>query len=160
MTSLRVGTSGFSYKAWKGSFYPEDLSERRFLNYYAERFSTVEINNSFYRMPSRELLAKWRGEVPPTFVFVLKAPQRITHQKRLDDIDDDVAQFIDAASELGSQLGPLLFQLPPYFRKSIAKLRGLLQQVPREYRVALEFRHASWHDEETYAVLREHGAAL
>jgi uncharacterized protein YecE (DUF72 family) len=160
MTTFRIGTSGYSYTEWKGTFYPENLPARRFLAFYAEHLSTVEVNNTFYRMPKRELLSKWKAEVPPSFTFVLKAPQRITHQKRLADVADDVRYFIDTASELDGQLGPLLFQLPPFFHKSAEKLRGLLHAVPAAFRVALEFRHASWHDEEVYRVLRERGAAL
>jgi len=160
MTQFHIGTSGFSFKEWKGSFYPEDLPERLFLNYYGEHFSTVEINNTFHRMPKRELLARWRKEVPPQFVFILKAPQRITHMMRLEGIADAVHYFLETAAELGPQLGPLLFQLPPYLPKNVGRLRGLLSLVPPGQRVALEFRHASWHDDEIYALLREHSAAL
>lgn len=160
MTAFRVGTSGFSYKEWRGIFYPEALPERLFLGFYGERFATVEINNTFYRMPAPALLAKWKAEVPPAFIFALKAPQRITHYKQLADVAGDVQQFLEVSAGLGLQLGPLLFQLPPYLRRDLGKLRALLALVPPARRVALEFRHPSWHDAETYAVLRDHGAAL
>jgi uncharacterized protein YecE (DUF72 family) len=160
MARFLVGTSGYSYKEWKGSFYPSDLPATRFLSYYAERLSTVEINNTFYRMPQGEQLQKWLPQVPASFVFVLKAPQRITHHKRLDNVSDDVGYFTTQAAALGDQLGPLLFQTPPNLKKDVPKLRGLLAAVPGRFRVALEFRHASWHDDEVFSVLREHKAAL
>jgi uncharacterized protein YecE (DUF72 family) len=160
MTRFRVGTSGFSYPAWKGSFYPADLPARRFLAYYAEHFAAVEINATFYRMPKREQLLKWRAEVPPSFVFVLKAPQRITHQKRLADVGDDVRYFVDTAGALGAQCGPLLFQLPPHLHKDVERLGALLEIVPKEQPIALEFRHPSWHDEEVHELMRAHAAAL
>lgn len=157
---LIVGTSGYSYKEWKGSFYPADLPVAKMLPYYAEHFGTVEINNTFYRMPEAKTLAKWAGEVPDAFTFVLKAPQRITHQKKLAAAEDDVRHFLEVADVLGPRLGPLLFQLPPYLRKDVERLRGFLAQIPRERRVALEVRHDSWYDEEVYDALREHDAAL
>ena len=155
-----VGTSGYSYKEWKGSFYPADLPASKMLPFYAEHFGTVEINNTFYRMPDEKLVRKWAGEVPDDFSFVLKAPQRITHQKKLAGAEDDVRHFLDVAALLGPKLGPLLFQLPPYFRKDVARLRELLSVIPRERRVALEFRHDSWLDDEVFAALRDHDAAL
>ena len=155
-----VGTSGYSYKEWKGTFYPSDLPAAKMLSYYAERFGSVEINNTFYRMPEAKTLEKWASEVPAGFTFVLKAPQRITHQKKLTDAEDEIRQFVDVAAVLGDKLGPLLFQLPPYFRKDVTKLRALLELIPAGRRVALEFRHESWHDDETHAALRDHDAAL
>jgi uncharacterized protein YecE (DUF72 family) len=123
---LFVGTSGYSYKEWKGSFYPEDLPDARMLSYYASRLTTVEINNTFYRMPTKDLLLKWKGEVGDAFTFVLKAPQRLTHRKRLADCADDLRFFLDTASVLGESLGPLLFQLPPFFKKDVPRLRDFL----------------------------------
>ena len=154
-----VGTSGYSYKEWKGSFYPADLPAAKMLSFYAAEFHSVEINATFYRMPAAAMLEKWGSEVPDGFTFVLKAPQRITHQKKLA-APDDVRYFLEVANALGGKLGPLLFQTPPYLKKDVAVLRGLLELIPRERRVALEFRHDSWHDEEVYAALREHDAAL
>ena len=155
-----VGTSGYSYKEWKGTFYPDDLPAAKMLSFYAGHFGSVEINNTFYRMPEEKVMAKWAGEVPDGFTFVLKAPQRITHQKKLAGAEDDIRRFMEVASALGPKLGPLLFQLPPYFRKDVGRLRELLAIVHRPYRVALEFRHESWSDEEVYAALRERDAAL
>ena len=157
---LHVGTSGYSYKEWKGIFYPDDLPAAKFLPFYAQHFDAVEINNTFYRMPDAKTVAKWAGEVPEGFGFVLKAPQRITHQKRLAGAEDDVAHLFEAAQELGPKLGPVLFQLPPYFRKDAAKLRDFIAAVPTEKKIAFEFRHDSWCDEEIYAILRDRDAPL
>src|SRR5215210_7550374 len=118
-----VGTSGYSYKEWKGTFYPADLPAAKMLSFYAAQFSTVEINNSFYRMPDAKTVAKWAGEVPDGFTFVLKAPQRITHQKKLADAGDEVRHFFEVAAELGPKLGPVLFQLPPFLKKDAQRLR-------------------------------------
>jgi uncharacterized protein YecE (DUF72 family) len=155
-----VGTSGYSYKEWKGTFYPEDLPAAKMLPYYAQHFGSVEINNTFYRMPEEKTLTKWASEVPDEFMFVLKAPQRITHQKKLAGAEDDVRHFLDVARVLGSKLGPLLFQLPPYFRKDLDKLRAFLALVPTESRVALEVRHDSWLADDVYDALRGHDVAL
>jgi uncharacterized protein YecE (DUF72 family) len=155
-----VGTSGYSYKEWKGTFYPSDLPAAKMLPYYAEHFSSVEINNTFYRMPEAKTLEKWASEVGDGFTFVLKAPQRITHQKKLAGVEDDVRHLVEVGKVLGPKLGPLLFQLPPYFRRDVDKLRGLLGLVPRNVRVAFEVRHDSWLVDEVYAVLREHDVAL
>ena len=154
-----VGTSGYSYKEWKGTFYPDDLPAAKMLPFYASRFDTVEINNTFYRMPEAKTVAKWAGEVPERFVFVLKAPQRITHQKRLAGAGDDVRFFFEAAAELGPKLGPVLFQLPPFSRKDVPRLRDFLKVLPR-HPVAFEFRHETWFDDEVSRVLRDHDAAL
>jgi uncharacterized protein YecE (DUF72 family) len=127
---LYVGTSGYSYKEWKGSFYPEDLPAKGMLRYYAERFKTVEINNTFYRMPTESLLEGWAAEAPAEFRFVLKAPQRITHIQRLKDVADPVARLIEVAAVLGERLGPLLFQLPPNLKKDVERLREFLKVLP------------------------------
>src|SRR5438132_10112918 len=157
---VRAGTSGYSYKQWKGSFYPQDLPESGMLRFYGERFSTVEINNTFYRMPSEKVLSNWSTQVPDDFAFVLKVPRRITHEKKLKNVADDVAYLVKTAAALGKKRGPLLFQLPPFFRKDLAVLRDFLGLLPRDGQAALEFRHQSWFDDEVYAVLREHNAAL
>ena len=157
---IHVGTSGFSYKPWKGSFYPADIKDADMLRFYASRLDSVEINNTFYRMPSPDALGKWADQVGDTFQFVLKAPQRITHQKRLNAVDEDVAYFFSTAERLGGKLGPILFQLPPYSKKDLARLDGLLRLIPPGRRIALEFRHASWFDDEVYDRLRAGGAAL
>jgi uncharacterized protein YecE (DUF72 family) len=158
-----VGTSGYSYKEWKPAFYPADLPARGFLPFYAGRLPTVEINNTFYRMPTAKLLAGWAAEVPETFTFALKAPQRITHVARLKDAAELAGAFLRVAAELGPRLGPMLFQLPPFFRKDTERLASFLDVVAGlapAARIAFEFRHVSWFDDEVFAVLRARGAAL
>ncbi len=158
---VRVGTSGFSYDAWRGSFYPEGLKPAARLAYYATRLDCVEINNTFYRMPQAALLEKWRDEVPVDFVFVLKAPQRITHVKRLQaTAREDVAYLLDQARGLGPRLGPLLFQTPPFLKKDAGRLREFLDFLPAGVRAAFEFRNPTWEDAEIRGVLAEKGAAL
>jgi len=158
--NLYVGTSGYSYKEWKGPFYPEDLSAKEMLRFYGERFRTVEINNTFYRMPKPSVLEAWAADVPAEFRFVLKASQRITHMQRLKDAGDSVAYLLKVAVALQERLGPLLFQLPPFLKKDVPRLREFLALLPREQRAALEFRHESWFDEEVFSLLRDHQAAL
>lgn len=155
-----VGTSGYSYKEWKGTFYPADLPAGQMLPFYASQFGSVEINNTFYRMPNETMLAKWASEVPEGFTFVLKAPQRITHVRRLAGAENDVRHFLEMARVLGPKLGPLLFQLPPNLKKDTERLHDFLEMIPREIRVALEVRHDSWLADDVYATLREHDAAL
>jgi uncharacterized protein YecE (DUF72 family) len=157
---IRVGTSGYSYKEWKGTFYPDDLPAAKMLPYYGARFDSVEINNTFYRMPDAKMVAKWGEQVPDGFTFVLKAPQRITHQKRLVGAGDDLRQLFEAGEVLGSKLGPVLFQLPPFSRKDALKLREFVAILPPDRRAAFEFRHDSWFDDEIYAILRERDIAL
>ncbi len=158
--NLYVGTSGYAYKEWKGSFYPSDLPAKRMLHYYGEHFRSVEINNTFYRMPTAALLQAWAGEVPADFRFVLKASQRITHQHRLLDADEGVGYLLDVAGILEQQLGAILFQLPPNLKKDAARLDAFLALLPAPRRVAFEFRHPSWFDDEVFALLRAHQAAL
>jgi uncharacterized protein YecE (DUF72 family) len=158
--NVRVGTSGYSYKEWKGPFYPEKLPAKAYLRYYGSRFSTVEINNTFYRMPTEKLVSAWAAEVSEGFVFALKAPQRITHIARLKDAGGPTEAFVRVAQTLGPRLGPLLFQLPPFLRKDVALLRTFLESAPKGPRYAFEFRHASWFDDEVWGVLRAHGASL
>jgi len=157
---MLTGTSGYSYKEWVGHFYPEKLRASAMLRYYAERFPTVEINNTFYRMPAESLLERWAQEVPEGFAFTLKAPQRITHVKRLKEVAPEVAEFTRRAAVLGDKLGMLLFQLPPSLRKDLPRLRDFLCALPSGLRVTLEFRHGSWHDDEVYETLRARGATL
>ncbi len=157
---LKVGTSGYSYKEWKGSFYPQDLPAKDMLAYYASKLDTVEINNTFYRLPSRELLNHWRAQVPASFTFVLKASRRITHQARLKDCADTVRHLVDTAATLGDSLGPILFQLPPFLKKDAPRLTAFLDDLPKGCRAAFEFRDASWFDDEIYELLRAHAAAL
>jgi uncharacterized protein YecE (DUF72 family) len=157
---LYVGTSGYSYKEWKGTFYPEDLSSKQMLHYYGQHFTTVEINNTFYRMPNEALLMGWAGEVPENFKFVLKAPQQITHIQRLKGTDNSVSHLFEVAHSLKERLGPVLFQLPPNMKKDAARLRDFLAMLPLGNRAAFEFRHQSWFDAEVFSLLREHQAAL
>lgn len=157
---LYAGTSGFSYKEWKGSFYPESIRDAGMLSYYAERFDSVELNNTFYRMPNEQSLRNWSAQVPPRFRFALKASRTITHIKRLKDVADPVGYLFRTAGALGEQLGPILFGLPPNMKKDIDRLDALLRLVPAGARAAVEFRHASWLDDEVYDVLRTHAAAL
>ncbi|MEA2166169.1 MAG: hypothetical protein QOK37_4296 [Thermoanaerobaculia bacterium] len=157
---IRVGTSGYSYKEWKGTFYPDDLPAAKMLPYYGERFDSVEINNTFYRMPDAKMVAKWGEQVPDGFTFVLKAPQRITHQKKLVGAGDDLRLLFEAGEALGPKLGPVLFQLPPFSRKDALKLREFVSILPPKHRVAFEFRHDSWFDDEIYGILRERDIAL
>jgi uncharacterized protein YecE (DUF72 family) len=155
-----VGTSGWSYKEWKGSFYPPKLPANQMLQHYARRFSAVEVNNSFYRIPSEAVLATWAGEVSPDFRFVMKASRRITHNGRLKDVDGSLAYFLRAVNPLGPRLGPTLFQLPPTFQKDFARLREFLARLPRRWPAAFEFRHPTWLDDEVYQLLRDQNAAL
>jgi uncharacterized protein YecE (DUF72 family) len=158
-----VGTSGYSYKEWKPAFYPEKLPASQFLRFYAQHLSTVEINNTFYRMPTEKLMGGWASEVPEEFTFALKAPQRITHMAKLKDAGETTDVFVRMARVLGPRLGPLLFQLPPFLRKDVPLLAAFLESttaLAEHLRIAFEFRHASWFDEDVYASLREHGASL
>ncbi len=155
-----VGTSGYSYKEWKGSFYPEKLAASEMLKFYAERLNTVEINNTFYRMPTEKVLRQWGEQVPDGFTFVLKASRRITHLKRLQDVSDETTYLLHTASVLGTKLGAILFQLPPSMKKDLARLRVFLDLIPEGWQTAIEFRHASWFEEDVYDVLRMRNAAL
>lgn len=157
---VRVGTSGFAYKEWKGSFYPQDLKADAFLPYYASRFDTVEINNTFYRMPTTKLLGQWASQVPDGFCFVLKAPMRITHRKRLKECGEDLRFFVETANSLGARLGPALVQLPPNMKKDLGRLQDFLSLLPAGWRAAFEFRHQTWFDEDVFALLRQHDAPL
>ncbi len=158
---VRAGTSGFSYKEWKGSFYPDDISKDAMLGFYAGRFDAVEINSTWYRMPSAGVLEQWCGEVPESFRFVLKANRQITHFKRLKlEALEPLEHFWSQATTLGARLGPILLQLPPNLKKDIPRLRDFLAGTPDGMRVAVEFRHGSWLDDAVYATLSEHCAAL
>ena len=157
---LLVGTSGYSYKEWLGHFYPEKLPATDMLSYYAGRFSTVEINNTFYRMPAESMLAQWSQQVPDHFKFTLKAPRRITHDQRLRECEANVAEFLRRAGALDGKLGALLFQLPPYLKKDIPRLQDFLALLPAGREVAFEFRNATWHDDDVYDLLRGRNAIL
>jgi uncharacterized protein YecE (DUF72 family) len=155
-----VGTSGYSYKEWRGTFYPSDAKPQDMLRCYATRLGTVEINNTFYRMPSEKLLLDWAAQVPAGFSFVLKAPQRITHQERLAGSRESLTRLLQAATALGERLGPLLFQLPPSFPRDLPRLVEFLALLPPGARAAFEFRHPSWFETPVYEALSERGQAL
>jgi uncharacterized protein YecE (DUF72 family) len=158
--NIYVGTSGWSYKEWKGTFYPAKLPAEEMLHFYAGRFPAVEVNNSFYRTPAERVLVGWAEQVPERFRFVLKASRRITHNNRLRDDDDSLAYFLRAVNPLGSRLGPTLFQLPPTLRKDTDLLTSFLSKLPRRWVAAMEFRHPSWYDDHVYDLLRSHAVAL
>jgi uncharacterized protein YecE (DUF72 family) len=158
--NLYVGTSGYSYKPWKGTFYPKNLPAQQMLRFYGERFRTVEINSTFYGMPRVSILEGWAGAVPAGFKFVLKAPKQITHVRKLDDAGDLVSHMLEVAGALTEHRGPLLFQLPPYSKKDVPRLRAFLGLLPSQLRAAFEFRHPSWFDDEVFGLLRDHRAAL
>ena len=157
---IRVGTSGYNYPEWRGHFYPETLPARAMLGFYAERFPTVEINYTFYRTPTEKLLVGWAAATPDGFVFTLKAPRRLTHDRRLRDVDEPLRFFCNTAGALGARLGPLFFQLPPTFQKQTDRLADLLAMLPPRVRCAFEFRHASWFADDVYDLLRRRDAAL
>jgi uncharacterized protein YecE (DUF72 family) len=155
-----AGTSGFSYKEWKGSFYPEDLPADEMLRYYASKLPAVEINNTFYRMPRAEVLAKWAEQVPDGFQFALKASQQITHRKRLKEAADPVAYFFKIAVTLGDRMGPVLVQLPPNLKLDLPRLTDFLAVLPPASRCAFEFRHASWFEDPVYEALKARSCSL
>ena len=156
-----VGTSGYAYKEWKGSFYPEKLAAAKMLAYYGQHLGAVEINNTFYRMPSERTLTNWFDQVPEGFTFVLKASRKITHFKRLKpEAEDELRYLLKTASVLQGKLGPTLFQLPPNMKKDSERLKAFLQLLPQNWRAAFEFRHESWFDDEIYDALRTVNASL
>ncbi len=157
---LFVGTSGYAYKEWKGAFYPAKLPADEMLRFYAGRLPAVEINNTFYRMPSEKMLVDWAAQVPDGFRFVLKAPQRITHYARLKLEDDSLDYFLRTANVLGPKLGPTLFQLPPNLKKDLPRLADFLAKLPRTWRAAFEFRHESWFADDVLETLRTRDLAL
>jgi len=161
VTKLRAGTSGYSYKEWKGSFYPEDLAAADMLAYYAGRFGAVEINNTFYRLPKSEVLAKWASQVPEDFRFVLKASQHITHRRRLNEASREPLEYLlKTSAALGAKRGPLLFQLPPNMQRNLDRLRDFLSMLPAEIDAAFEFRHPSWYEDEVFDLLRANDRPL
>jgi uncharacterized protein YecE (DUF72 family) len=157
---ILVGTSGWQYRDWRGPFYPEGLPQRLWLEHYAERFDTVEVNNAFYRLPERDTFAKWRARTPDGFRVAVKVSRYLTHIRRLRDPEEPVARFLERATALGDRLGPVLLQLPPTLRADPAALDATLALFPRDVRVAVEPRHASWWSAETESVLKGHNAAL
>jgi uncharacterized protein YecE (DUF72 family) len=157
---LHVGTSGFAYKGWVGRFYPPGTPEKAMLARYATQLDTVEINNTFYRFPTVAGLAAWASHVPGDFCFAIKVPQRITHIKRLHDVDDDLSRFIDAVETLGERLGPLLFLLPPRMPLNLTALQDVLTKLPPSRKAAFEFRDKRWLCDAVFTLLAQHGCAV
>ena len=157
---VHVGTSGYNYTEWRGTFYPEDLPTKSMFGYYSARFHTVEINYTFYRMPTAKTTTGWLEQAPAGFAYTLKAPQKITHIRRLKDAQAELAFFCDSARVLGPHLASLLFQLPPTFKCDTARLETFLAGMPADMRPAFEFRHDSWLNDDVYAILAAKNAAL
>ncbi len=157
---LHVGTSGYSYKEWKGNFYPEDLPAKEMLSYYSRRLPAVEINNTFYRLPQATMIENWKEQVPDEFRFSIKATQRITHIKRLNNVVEETKYLLDTSRLLGECLGVVLFQLPPNMKKDSGRLKLFLELLPSDARAAFEFRHETWFDEEIFDLLRNKVCAL
>ena len=157
---IHLGTSGFSYTEWRPSFYPQDLPPKRFLGFYAEHFDTTEINNTFYRLPTPKLTEGWYTEVPENFRFTLKLSQKITHVRRLREVDDEMEFFLKSAASLKEKLGTILVQLPPNMKKDVDRLTTFLEKFAARGRLAVEFRHDSWFGDDVYQLLRTHNSAL
>ena len=158
--TVRIGTSGWHYKHWKGPFYPADLPASKMLRWYVERFDTVEINNSFYRLPAPTALEGWCRETPSNFCFAVKASRFITHNKKLRDPKQTVKKFMTVIEKLERRLGPILFQLPPSWRVNVERLEEFIAALPPPHRYAFEFRHESWNAPQVYDVLRRHNAGF
>lgn len=157
---LLVGTSGYSYKEWKGNFYPDDISDKEMLHYYGTRLPTVEINNTFYRLPKESVLKSWGEQVPTDFQFAVKASQRITHIKRLKEAGDETEYLLRTIRVLGSRLGCILFQMPPNLKKDLPRLELFLKHIPGDTHAAFEFRHASWFEQDVFDCLKSNRCAL
>ena len=158
---LLAGTSGYSFKEWKGTFYPVELKADGMLSFYATRFSTLEINNTFYRLPKENVLLEWASQVPDGFSFSIKASQKITHYTRLKAEGESMVQFLlKNTALLGEKLGPILFQLPPNLKKDVPRLQNFLTYLPSDRRYTFEFRHESWFDEDVFSVLRDRNIAM
>jgi uncharacterized protein YecE (DUF72 family) len=157
---IRIGCSGWQYKHWRGDFYPADLPQSRWFAHYALSFDTVEINNSFYRLPPAETFARWREQSPKRFLYAVKASRFLTHMKKLKDPEDPLFRFFDNAKQLGPQLGPILYQLPPGWRLDLDRFEHFLKALPKGYRHTVEFRETSWYDDRVYALLAKHKVAL
>jgi uncharacterized protein YecE (DUF72 family) len=157
---LHVGTSGYSYKEWKGNFYPEDLPAKEMLSYYSRRLPAVEINNTFYRLPQPSMIENWKQQVPESFRFSIKASQRITHIKRINNVADETKYLLETAALLEERLGVVLFQLPPNMKKDTGRLKAFLDLLSADVRKAFEFRHETWFDDEVFGLLSAKDCAL
>ncbi|MHA6250243.1 DUF72 domain-containing protein [Pontibacter sp. CAU 1760] len=158
--SIYIGTSGWHYKHWVGAFYPHGMKPKDFTGHYQQFFSTVEINNSFYKLPSAQTFANWRTAVPPDFLFSVKGSRFITHMKKLKDPQQSIARFFENVNSLEEKLGPILFQLPPFWHMNEERLGSFLAALPKGYRYAFEFRHHSWYSPGVLELLRQHQAAF
>jgi len=159
-TRIHVGTSGWHYAHWRGPFYPATIRPEDMLDFYCQRLRTVEINSSFYHLPSKETFRQWKQQVPAAFFFSVKASRYITHMKKLKDPGEPVGVFLSHAEELGPKLGPILFQLPPHWGRNVQRMREFLEALPRDQRYAFECRDSSWFHPETYALLEQYNAAF
>ena len=158
--NLYVGTSGYSYKEWKGSFYPEKIPAKDMLSYYASRLHAVELNNTFYRMPQPSMVESWKAQVPDNFRFSVKAPQVITHFRRLKDAGQQTRLMLKTVSALEQRLGAVIFRLPEAMKKDLKRLETFLKELPADTPAVFDFRHASWFDDEVFALLRKHNRVL
>ena len=158
--TLYVGTSGYSYKEWKGSFYPETIPAKDMLSYYASRLQAVELNNTFYRMPQPSMIESWKAQVPDNFRFSVKAPQVITHFRRLKDAGPQTRQLLKTVSVLGDRLGAVIFRMPEDMKKDLKRLEAFLKELPLDKPIVFDFRHPTWFDDEVYALLRSHNRVL
>src|SRR4051812_12516913 len=158
--AVRVGCSGWEYKHWRGDFYPSEIPKTAWFDTYASVFDTVEINNSFYRLPEASTFARWAERAPKKFLFAVKASRFLTHMKKLKDPEEPLERFFERARELGPHLGPVLYQLPPGWKVDVARLDGFMRALPRDARHVCEFRDPSWYCDEVMALLRAHGVAL
>jgi uncharacterized protein YecE (DUF72 family) len=158
---LLAGTSGYSFKEWKGTFYPADLKSDQLLSFYATKFPTLEINNTFYQLPKEHILADWASQVPDSFTFSLKASRRITHYTRIKPESESLVGFLlKNTAILGDRLGPILFQLPPNLKKDVERLKNFLGYLPVHRKYAFEFRHESWFDDDVFSILRDRDIAM
>jgi uncharacterized protein YecE (DUF72 family) len=157
---VRIGCSGWIYKHWRGPFYPEKLPAKRWFAHYAESFDTVEINNSFYRLPKAETFDAWREQAPPGFCYAVKANRFLTQAKKLKDCEAPLARMMAPFRHLGERLGPILYQLPPRFRLNLERLESFLELAPKDVTNVFEFRDTSWYDDRVFAALERHGASF
>jgi uncharacterized protein YecE (DUF72 family) len=160
MERIRIGCSGWNYRHWRGLFYPKDLPQRLWFGFYAEHFDTVEINNSFYRLPKAEIFGKWREQAPPGFCYAVKANRFLTQAKKLKDCEAPLQRMMAPFRALGDRLGPILYQLPPRFRINLERLEDFLKLAPKDVVNVFEFRDSSWHRPETFALLDRYGASF
>lgn len=158
--TIRIGTSGWHYKHWKNTFYPADIQQKNQLNFYTKHFKTVEINNSFYKLPTRKAFTDWRNETPADFIFSVKVNRYLTHMKKLVLDEDAVHQFLEHALELQNKLGPLLFQLPPGWKINLPRLESFLSFLPPDHRYVFEFRNKTWYQPDVYQILEKYNCAF